>query len=95
MLMEWIGIDVIFGGFILGVILLKNINLSMELVIKIEDFVFIFFLFIFFVYSGLSIDFGLFNKFYFWVVCVLVVVVAIVGKYCGVYVIIRVLGVEK
>ena len=36
---EWIGIDVIFGGFILGVIIPKNNNLSAELKNKTEDFV--------------------------------------------------------
>lgn len=95
MLTEWIGIDVIFGGFILGAILPKNTNLSKELATKTEDFVSTFLLPIFFAYSGLSTDLGLLNKPYLWAVCALVVAAAIAGKYCGVYVTTRALGVEK
>ncbi|AIE75255.1 MULTISPECIES: cation:proton antiporter [unclassified Synechocystis] len=95
MLTEWIGIDVIFGGFILGAILPKNTNLSKELTTKTEDFVSTFLLPIFFAYSGLSTDLGLLNNPTLWAVCALVVTAAIAGKYGGVYLTTRALGVEK
>lgn len=95
MLTEWVGIDVIFGGFIIGVILPKNNNLSKELTEKTEEFVSIFLLPIFFAYSGLSTDLSLLNRPYLWGICVLVIIVAIVGKYGGVYLASKFLGINS
>lgn len=94
MLTEGIGIDVIFGGFILGTMLPKDNNLSEELTTKTEDFVSIFLLPIFFAYSGLSTQLGLLNRPYLWAICILIIIVAITGKYGGVYLISRALGVD-
>jgi len=95
MLTEWIGIDVIFGGFIVGVILPKNNNLSKELTEKTEEFVSIFLLPIFFAYSGLSTNISLLNHPYLWGVCALIIIVAITGKYGGVYITSRILGINS
>ncbi|MFM7578818.1 MAG: cation:proton antiporter, partial [Microcystaceae cyanobacterium] len=95
MLTQSIGIDVIFGGFIVGAILPKNTNLSQELTTKTEDFVATFLLPIFFAYSGLSTDLGLLNQPYLWGVCALIILAAIAGKYGGVYWTTRALGVNK
>ncbi|MEB3250029.1 MAG: cation:proton antiporter [Merismopediaceae bacterium] len=95
MLTQSIGIDVIFGGFIVGAILPKNTNLCRELTTKTEDFVTTFLLPIFFAYSGLSTDLGLLDQPYLWGACALIILAAIAGKYGGVYWTTRALGVNK
>lgn len=92
---EWIGIDVIFGGFIVGAIIPKNTNLSEVLTTRTQDFVETFLLPIFFAYSGLSTQLGLLNKPYLWGICLLVILAAISGKYGGVYLVTRHFGVNK
>jgi len=91
---EIIGIHLIFGAFLLGAIMPKNGELTHELAIKTEDFVLTFLLPIFFAYSGLRTQIGLLNTPRLWLICALVVAVAIVGKYVGTYVAARVNGIN-
>jgi Kef-type K+ transport system membrane component KefB/nucleotide-binding universal stress UspA family protein len=92
---EFIGIHLIFGAFLLGAIMPKNAGLVRELAIKTEDFVLIFLLPVFFAYSGLRTQIGLLNSPEVWLLCALVLAVAIAGKYVGTYVAARVSGIEK
>lgn len=92
---ENIGIHLIFGAFLLGAVMPKNEGLVKELAQKTEDFVLTFLLPIFFAYSGLRTNIGLLNKPELWVLCGLVVGVAIVGKYAGTYVAARFCGIEN
>ncbi len=92
---ELIGIHLIFGAFLLGAAMPKNEDLVRELAIKTEDFVLIFLLPIFFAYSGLKTQIGLLNRPELWLLCGLVLVVAIAGKYVGTYVAARVSGISK
>ncbi|ODH03326.1 sodium:proton antiporter [Nostoc sp. KVJ20] len=92
---ELIGIHLIFGAFLLGVAMPKNEDLVRELAVKTEDFVLIFLLPIFFAYSGLRTDIGLLNRPKLWLLCALVLGVAIAGKYFGTYVAARVSGISK
>ncbi|MBD2387577.1 cation:proton antiporter [Cylindrospermum sp. FACHB-282] len=92
---ELIGIHLIFGAFLLGAAMPKNADLVRELAIKTEDFVLIFLLPIFFAYSGLRTQIGLLNRPELWLLCALVLGVAIAGKYIGTYVAARVGGVNK
>lgn len=92
---ETIGIHLIFGAFLLGAVMPKNAGLVKELAQKTEDFVLTFLLPIFFAYSGLRTNIGLLNKPELWVLCGLVVGVAIVGKYAGTYVAARFCGIEN
>lgn len=92
---ELIGIHLIFGAFLLGAVMPKQQNLVKELAEKTEDFVLIFLLPVFFAYSGLRTEIGLLNRPELWLLCVLVVTVAILGKYVGTYVAARVGGIEK
>lgn len=90
---ELIGIHLIFGAFLLGVVMPKNAGLVRELAIKTEDFVLIFLLPVFFAYSGLRTQIGLINHPKLWLLCLVVLVVAILGKYIGTYVAARVSGI--
>jgi Kef-type K+ transport system membrane component KefB/nucleotide-binding universal stress UspA family protein len=91
---ELIGIHLIFGAFLLGTVMPKQADLTRELAQKTEDFVLIFLLPIFFAYSGLRTQIGLLNRPGLWLLCGLVVAVAIVGKYVGTYVAARFCHIE-
>jgi Kef-type K+ transport system membrane component KefB/nucleotide-binding universal stress UspA family protein len=82
---ELIGIHFIFGAFLLGTVMPKHAGLRRELAQKTEDFVLTFLLPIFFAYSGLRTQVGLLNSPMLWLLCGLVLAVAIVGKYAGTY----------
>ncbi|MEH2393032.1 MAG: cation:proton antiporter [Nostoc sp.] len=92
---ELIGIHLIFGAFLLGAAMPKNEDLVRELAVKTEDFVLIFLLPIFFAYSGLKTQIGLLNRPELWLLCALVLGVAIAGKYVGTYVAARMSGISK
>ncbi|MEH2361007.1 cation:proton antiporter [Nostoc sp.] len=92
---ELIGIHLIFGAFLLGAAMPKNEDLVRELAVKTEDFVLIFLLPIFFAYSGLRTEIGLLNRPELWLLCALILGVAIAGKYVGTYVAARVSGINK
>lgn len=92
---EYIGIHLIFGAFLLGAAMPKNAGLVRELAEKTEDFVLIFLLPIFFAYSGLRTQIGLLNRPELWMLCLLVLAVAIAGKYVGTYVAARFSGINN
>jgi Kef-type K+ transport system membrane component KefB len=92
---ELIGIHFIFGAFLIGAVMPKNADLTREIAEKTEDFVLIFLLPIFFAYSGLRTEIGLLNRPELWLLCVLVLLVAIIGKYVGTYLAARFSGVNN
>ncbi|MFO5494101.1 MAG: cation:proton antiporter [Cuspidothrix sp.] len=92
---EFIGIHLIFGAFLLGAVMPKDEALVRELAIKTEDFVLIFLLPVFFAYSGLKTQIGLLNRPHLWLLCALILLVAIGGKFCGAYIAARLSGIEK
>lgn len=92
---ELIGIHLIFGAFLIGAVMPKNPNLIREIAEKTEDFVLIFLLPIFFAYSGLRTQIGLLNRPELWLLCGIVLAVAILGKYLGTYWAARFSGIEK
>lgn len=92
---ELIGIHLIFGAFLLGAALPKEPGLVKEIAEKTEDFVLIFLLPVFFAYSGLRTQIGLLNNPQTWLLCGLVIAVAIAGKYIGTYVAARVCKIPK
>ena len=92
---EIIGIHLIFGAFLLGAVMPKNEDLVREIAEKTEDFVLIFLLPVFFAYSGLRTQIGLLNSPELWFLCLIVLAVAIAGKYVGTYIAARVGGIEN
>lgn len=90
---ELIGIHLIFGAFLVGAVMPKHAGLTRELAQKTEDFVLTFLLPIFFAYSGLRTQIGLLNRPMLWLLCALVVAVAVCGKYIGTYAAARVCGI--
>ena len=79
-----IGIHAIFGAFLFGAIMPHHSKFIEELTLKLEDFSVIFLLPLFFAYSGLRTEIGqLGGDFRLWGFALLIVAVAIVGKWGG------------
>ncbi len=80
---NWIGIFSIFGPFVLGAALCDQQGLQTAIRVRLEEFVTAFFLPVFFTYTGLRTNVGTLDSALLWVVCGLVVTIAIVGKVVG------------
>ncbi|MFP5325883.1 MAG: cation:proton antiporter, partial [Acidimicrobiia bacterium] len=79
-----IGIHAIFGAFLFGAIMPQHSKFIHELTIKLEDFSVIFLLPLFFAYSGLRTEIGqLGTDLRLWGFAVLIIAVAIIGKWGG------------
>ncbi|TWU46967.1 High-affinity Na(+)/H(+) antiporter NhaS3 [Rubripirellula reticaptiva] len=80
---NWIGIFSIFGPFVLGASLCDQQSLQKAIRVRLEEFVTAFLLPVFFTYTGLRTNIGTLDSVYLWIVCGLVVTVAIAGKVIG------------
>lgn len=80
---ESIGIHSIFGAFVLGAIIPHNSGVARELTEKLEDFVIVFLLPAFFAFTGLRTQIGLVSGWQNWSLCLLIIVVASLGKFGG------------
>src|SRR4051812_11447043 len=91
-----IGIHAIFGAFLFGAIMPQRSEFISELVGKLEDFTVVFLVPLFFAYTGLRTDIGLLGADpKLWLICALILAVAIVGKWGGTSVAARVMGMER
>jgi Kef-type K+ transport system membrane component KefB len=91
---QLLNIDVIFGGFILGVIMPKNVQCIAYLRDRIHDFVTIFLLPLFFAYSGINTQIGLVNTPTLWGLAGVIFLAAVLGKFGGTYLVSRWAGLE-
>jgi Kef-type K+ transport system membrane component KefB len=82
---EAIGIHALFGAFIAGAIMpsTKESNLRELLSPKLEYVSILVLLPLFFALTGLRTQIGLMETSYHWLICILIVVVAIIGKLFG------------
>ncbi|OFY39812.1 MAG: hypothetical protein A2X18_02270 [Bacteroidetes bacterium GWF2_40_14] len=80
---ETIGIHALFGAFLAGVIMPKNLHIKELLMAKIEDVSILLLLPIFFAITGLKTQIGLLNEGYFWIICLLIIFIAVLGKLGG------------
>jgi len=88
-----IGIHAIFGAFLFGAIMPQHSELVAELTEKLEDFTVIFLLPLFFAFNGLRTDVGLIGlSGERWLFTILILAVAIVGKWGGSGLAARVMG---
>jgi Kef-type K+ transport system membrane component KefB len=79
-----IGIHQIFGAFMLGAVMPKDGRFVKHMSEKVEDFTVLFLLPLFFAYTGLHTKLGLLDTPGLWVVCAIIVLVAVAGKFGGV-----------
>lgn len=87
-----IGIHPLFGAFLAGVIMPANINFRKLFIDKIEDISLVVLLPLFFVHTGLNTTIGLLNDGSLWGLCILIIVIATVGKIAGIVLSARYLG---
>jgi Kef-type K+ transport system membrane component KefB len=80
---ETIGIHALFGAFLAGAIMPFNANFRVLLAEKVEDVALVLLLPLFFVFTGLRTQLGLLDNGHLWLVCLLIIAVAIAGKFGG------------
>ena len=78
-----IGIHALFGAFMAGVVMPENLSFKRIFTEKIEDVSLVILLPLFFVATGLRTEIGLINSWHLWLVCLLIILTAIVGKFGG------------
>jgi Kef-type K+ transport system membrane component KefB len=89
---EWIGIHAIFGAFLLGAIIPHDSDIARDFTSKLEDIVKIFLLPAFFAYTGMNTEIGLVSGWEAWMFCVVIILVATLGKFGGSFVAARLTG---
>ncbi|RYD97615.1 MAG: cation/H(+) antiporter [Sphingobacteriales bacterium] len=89
---ELIGIHALFGAFMAGAIMPENNKFRAMFIEKIEDVALIVLLPLFFVFTGLRTQIGLLNDWELWKYTLLIIVVAVAGKFIGSMVAARVVG---
>ncbi|HWX45900.1 MAG TPA: cation:proton antiporter [Solirubrobacteraceae bacterium] len=92
---EAINIDVIFGGFIMGMVMPRHARLTEEVTRRVEDFVVTLLLPLFFVYTGLKTNITLLDRPELWLITVGLIGLAIVGKLAGAAIAARVCGFDS
>ncbi|MGK5093425.1 cation:proton antiporter [Deltaproteobacteria bacterium TL4] len=82
-LTEIIGIHALFGAFVAGIIIPPNLEFRQVLAEKIEDISLVLLLPLFFAFSGLRTQISLLNTPHLWGICLLIIVLAVIGKFLG------------
>lgn len=80
---ESIGIHAVFGAFLLGAIIPHDSLISRALRKSLEDLVIVLLLPAFFAYTGLRTQIGLVSGAEEWIICLVIIVVACLGKFGG------------
>jgi Kef-type K+ transport system membrane component KefB len=80
---EEIGIALIFGAFVMGLVMPRHAELSEDVTRRIEDFVVTLLLPLFFAYTGLKTNIGLLDRPELWILTLVLIAVAVVGKLVG------------
>lgn len=80
---QQIGIAAIFGAFVMGLIMPRHAGLTDDVNGRIEDFVVTVLLPLFFVVTGLRTEIGSLNRPILWLLTLLLIAVAIAGKWLG------------
>jgi Kef-type K+ transport system membrane component KefB len=89
---ERIGIHALFGAFLLGAIVPYDSALARDIREKCEDLVVVLFLPIFFAFTGMRTHVELLQSSADWLVCVVIILVATLGKFGGSYFAARLTG---
>jgi K+:H+ antiporter len=80
---ETIGIHALFGAFLMGVAIPDQNHIKERIVARIHDVTTVILLPLFFAFTGLRIQLGLINDAASWLICALIIFVAILGKLGG------------
>lgn len=82
-LAEIIGIHALFGAFLAGVIMPQDVDFKAIIAEKIEDISVLLLLPIFFAFTGLRTQISLLNQEHLWLLCAVVILIAVIGKFGG------------
>lgn len=91
-LTEVLGLHALFGAFMAGVIMPGNIKFRKIMTEKVEDVSLSLFLPLFFASTGLHTQIGLLNSPELWILCLVFILVAIVGKFGGATISAKIVG---
>lgn len=80
---EVIGIHALFGAFLAGAMMPSDHNFRRILTERVEDVAMVLLLPLFFVFTGLRTQLGLLDSPKLWLVCIVVIAVAVAGKLLG------------
>lgn len=80
---EVIGIHALFGAFLAGAMMPASAVFRLWLIARIEDVSLVILLPLFFAFTGLKTQVGLLNNGTVWLVCGLIILVAVLGKFGG------------
>jgi K+:H+ antiporter len=80
---EIIGIHALFGAFLAGIVMPAGGGFRRKLVVRVEHFSSVLLLPLFFAFIGLRTQVGLLNSSWDWVVCLVIIAVATIGKLGG------------
>ncbi len=94
-LTEILSMHALFGAFIFGLIMPEDVKFRHVMTEKVEDVSLNIFLPLFFVSSGLRTELGLINSGELWLLLLLFVLVAVVGKVGGTYLAARICGINS
>jgi Kef-type K+ transport system membrane component KefB len=89
---EAIGVHAVFGAFLFGAVIPHDSALARSLKDSLENVVTILLLPAFFAFTGMRTQIGLLSSWYQWVICGLIIVVAVAGKFGGTVVAARTTG---
>lgn len=80
---EIIGIALIFGAFVMGLVMPRHAELTEDVTGRIEDFVVTLLLPLFFAFTGLRTNIGLLDRPELWLITGVLILVAVAGKMLG------------
>jgi Kef-type K+ transport system membrane component KefB len=80
---EAIGIHAVFGAFLLGVVIPHDSHIAQSLKASLEQVVTVLLLPAFFAFTGMRTQIGLVNGWDQWMICLLIILVASIGKFGG------------
>jgi Kef-type K+ transport system membrane component KefB len=89
---ETIGIAVIFGAFVMGMIMPRHAGLTEDVTRRMEDVTVILLLPLFFAYTGLKTNVGLLDRSELWAMTLVLIGIAIFGKLVGAFIAARLTG---
>lgn len=89
---EMIGIHGLFGAFLFGALIPASSRIAHDLTNRLQEFIRILFLPAFFALTGLQTQIGLLDGLQDWLVCLVIIGLAVLGKFGGTYIAARFSG---
>jgi Kef-type K+ transport system membrane component KefB len=76
-------VHALFGAFMAGVIMPEEMSIRKMFTEKVEDVSVMLLLPLFFAFTGLKTQIGLLNAAHLWLLCLVIIILAIIGKFAG------------